>query len=469
MTEPNEISAENAAGEENVIPSTYVGVKRIEAWPELEPVDQINPTQGDPLAQRDPRPGYAVRYPDGYVSWSPADVFEAAYQQVQPDKAEIAVDAAQTILNAIANGVEINFTEGKPADSGLAVGEAAAAEVSTAPRVSLFDIERKVAGEYAFTLAQAVGEGVPITGGMAETTIAVIVMENGTTVIGKSAPASPENFNDELGRRFAREDAIRQVWPLEGYLLKQRLYCQAKAKEALADAPAGNLLGLLGTDAQLWASAFVFMLDSNGAFPNAEAADEFGDIALGWFANALEMGRDEGLRQNPSFDPDAKETPNFKAILDDEMQNVGYPNADSLTALVLEATSNAMGRAYAHGLARTTFPSRQMGEMAAGIIHEPGTDGWPVGVTAMVTGEIDTPAEQDEEAELPVGESRTWFGNVRVPGYQGAAPSGIEGSGTAAAEPFRGETRAAEGRVTGFRIGEGFTRDSERDPAAPRE
>lgn len=29
---------------------------------------------------RDEEPGYAVRYPDGYDSWSPRDVFEAAYQ-----------------------------------------------------------------------------------------------------------------------------------------------------------------------------------------------------------------------------------------------------------------------------------------------------------------------------------------------------------------------------------------------------
>ena len=27
--------------------------------------------------------GYAVKYPDGYISWSPKDVFEQSYMQVQ--------------------------------------------------------------------------------------------------------------------------------------------------------------------------------------------------------------------------------------------------------------------------------------------------------------------------------------------------------------------------------------------------
>ncbi len=55
-------------------------------------------------------------------------------------------------------------------------------------------------------------------------TIAVVTLENGYTVIGKSAPADAANFNEELGRKFAYEDAVRQIWPLEGYLLRERLF-----------------------------------------------------------------------------------------------------------------------------------------------------------------------------------------------------------------------------------------------------
>lgn len=44
----------------------YYGTKRIMAWP----------------SEKDGQPGYAVRYSDGYTSWSPKEVFEAAYQPV---------------------------------------------------------------------------------------------------------------------------------------------------------------------------------------------------------------------------------------------------------------------------------------------------------------------------------------------------------------------------------------------------
>lgn len=55
-------------------------------------------------------------------------------------------------------------------------------------------------------------------------TVCCIHLENGFTAVGESACASPENFDAELGRRLAREDAKRKIWPLEGYLLKQRLF-----------------------------------------------------------------------------------------------------------------------------------------------------------------------------------------------------------------------------------------------------
>ena len=41
--------------------------------------------------------------------------------------------------------------------------------------------------------------------------------------MGKSAPADADNFDEALGEKFAREDAIRQMWVLEGYLLRERL------------------------------------------------------------------------------------------------------------------------------------------------------------------------------------------------------------------------------------------------------
>lgn len=57
-------------------------------------------------------------------------------------------------------------------------------------------------------------------------TIAVLKLENGFILVGKSAPADPANFDVELGRKFAEEDAVRQMWPLEGYALRERLHQQ---------------------------------------------------------------------------------------------------------------------------------------------------------------------------------------------------------------------------------------------------
>jgi N4 Gp49/Sf6 Gp66 family protein len=54
-------------------------------------------------------------------------------------------------------------------------------------------------------------------------TICLVTMKNGFVVIGKSAPADPKNFDRELGREFAKENAIRQLWELEAYLLREKL------------------------------------------------------------------------------------------------------------------------------------------------------------------------------------------------------------------------------------------------------
>lgn len=96
---------------------------------------------------------------------------------------------------------------------------------ATHPRVSLADMEGKIARQHYFTAQDAVyGDGDrPADDPLAILTVCILVMVNGFTVIGKSAPASSENFDPEKGKRFAYEDAIKQLWPLEGYALRERL------------------------------------------------------------------------------------------------------------------------------------------------------------------------------------------------------------------------------------------------------
>lgn len=121
---------------------------------------------------------------------------------------------------------------------------------ATHPRVSLKDINDSIAAEHSFTAAQAiVALGQPLTGTPVEDddgkvvainspldllTMVILVMRNGFVVIGKSAPASPENFDEAKGRTFAREDAIRQLWPLMGFSLRDRLHSDAEDARLLA-------------------------------------------------------------------------------------------------------------------------------------------------------------------------------------------------------------------------------------------
>lgn len=95
------------------------------------------------------------------------------------------------------------------------------AAVAVAPRVSLADIEAAIKRRYDTTADRAIPESAPDS--LKLLSICILEMKNGFIVIGKSAPASPENFNRELGRKFAYEDAVRQIWPLMGFSLRDRL------------------------------------------------------------------------------------------------------------------------------------------------------------------------------------------------------------------------------------------------------
>lgn len=71
-------------------------------------------------------------------------------------------------------------------------------------------------------------------------TVCVLKLRNGYLVTGESAAASPENFNEELGRKIARDNARNKIWALEGYLLRQRLSEQSDKKGASDAAAPGT-------------------------------------------------------------------------------------------------------------------------------------------------------------------------------------------------------------------------------------
>jgi hypothetical protein len=94
------------------------------------------------------------------------------------------------------------------------------AEIKTkglnAPRVTPAQIDATILAEQFF-----VPPGTTLT-------ICVLTLQNGFNVTGESAAASPENFDEAIGRRIARENARNKIWPLEGYLLRAKLSAETR-------------------------------------------------------------------------------------------------------------------------------------------------------------------------------------------------------------------------------------------------
>ena len=100
------------------------------------------------------------------------------------------------------------------------------AKGKTAARVTPADIEANIESYFYFTAAQAataIDRTIDADSPLHLLTFCVLVLRNGFTVTGESACASPENFDAEIGRRIARENAVQKVWPLMGYELRSKL------------------------------------------------------------------------------------------------------------------------------------------------------------------------------------------------------------------------------------------------------
>ena len=81
----------------------------------------------------------------------------------------------------------------------------------TAPRITPQRIEDVIVGAQYHIF-----EGTTLT-------VCCLHLENGFTVLGESACASPENFDAELGQKIAKDNAKNKIWALEGYALRNKL------------------------------------------------------------------------------------------------------------------------------------------------------------------------------------------------------------------------------------------------------
>lgn len=110
------------------------------------------------------------------------------------------------------------------------------AKGKTAARITPDVIQRTIKSAHYFTALDGVdgyyrggieAQACLDANSLALLTFCVLVLQNGFTVTGESACASPENFDAEIGRKIAHDNAVNKIWALEGYLLKQALHDQA--------------------------------------------------------------------------------------------------------------------------------------------------------------------------------------------------------------------------------------------------
>ena len=102
-------------------------------------------------------------------------------------------------------------------------------------RITPADIEASIASESYFTAADGLrgagggnhilAEYVTYEGSpLAQITICVLILKNGYKIVGvNEGSVDPANFDTAIGRKYAREKAVDQIWPLLGYELKTQL------------------------------------------------------------------------------------------------------------------------------------------------------------------------------------------------------------------------------------------------------
>lgn len=144
----------------------YIGTKLIEAIP----------------AQKDGKDGYKVVYPDGYISWSPTDVFERAYLPL----------SINTRLNT-----------DKPS------------------------IGQEMVDDFiAHTEVQTLGD---------KTTVVRAVLRNGFELVESSSCVSKENYSEELGVQICMKKIKDKVWFLLGFLLQTAVHGVKDAVDKLGE------------------------------------------------------------------------------------------------------------------------------------------------------------------------------------------------------------------------------------------
>ena len=201
----------------------------------------------------------------------------------------------------------------------------------TAPRITPQDIEANIVSEHYFTARDGrrgaladgtyVGRERPQFGeadlaALDLLTFCVLVLRNGFTVTGESACASPENFDAEVGRKIARQNAMQKIWPLMGYELRSQLAAEARGDVnhdigwAVRQAKLGKRVARRGWNAagqwvtfspgtenvpadRFWAPANQAYAEENGGYATVFSAmtlkNAQGMIVMGWVPSVTDL------------------------------------------------------------------------------------------------------------------------------------------------------------------------------------
>lgn len=144
----------------------YIGTKLIEAKPMTR--GEYNEYRGwtIPPDENPEDPGYLVKYSDSYESWSPKDVFDSAYIQVD---------------------------DNKELPSGVSIGP-------------------KMVDEFiSYTETITLGD---------RTTVVRCVLRNGFEIVESSSCVDPKNYSEEYGAKICMERIKNKIWELLGFLLQ---------------------------------------------------------------------------------------------------------------------------------------------------------------------------------------------------------------------------------------------------------
>lgn len=117
----------------------------------------------------------------------------------------------------------------------------------TAPRVTIEEVKQAIAAEYYFTALQGarmegldyldkmgqVQQPPPLHLALGLLTFCVLILDNGIKVVGDASCVSAENYDERLGRKIARDNAVSKVWQLLGMRLADKLKASDLDSQAL--------------------------------------------------------------------------------------------------------------------------------------------------------------------------------------------------------------------------------------------